>query len=463
MKDLLVEERALAPHPRRNPFRRPIAGDKFQTLEKRVHVIGGGGLIQRDPDPSAVEGTQVVTPILRRAQKLLRPSLQRDGDGVEEVLPLRFHPGLPQPVDQPPGQSVNPVRDLAQPPRPVVNGIHRGDHRQEHLGGADVGGRLLPTDVLLTGLQGQPVGRPAGAVHRDSHQSARKPALEGITARQVGRMRTAESQRHPESLGRSDAQVRPEGGRFFQHGEGQGVRRHHQQASEGMHLLREDLVIVNGAQSVGILDEGPDQPAPIRHLHPLPVANHQVDPDRLGPGPQDVQRLRMAVPVGKEDGPLPIRPRRQGHRLRRRGPLVQQRGVGHIHPGQVGNDRLEVEQGFQAPLRDFSLVGSVGRVPSRVLKDIALDHGRHDGAVIALPDERFGNPVARHDPTQLPEGGGLGQCLRQNQLLLEADRFRNRIVDQLLERLVTELPQHLRAAFRRRTDVPLREARGYEH
>jgi hypothetical protein len=41
------------------------------------------------------------------------------------------------------------------------------------------------------------------------------------------------------------------------------------------------------------------------------------------------------------------------HRFRRGGGLVQQRRVGHLHRRQVGDHRLEREQRFQAPLRDF--------------------------------------------------------------------------------------------------------------
>jgi hypothetical protein len=40
----------------------------------------------------------------------------------------------------------------------VVDGVHRGDDGEQHLGGADVGGGLLAADVLLAGLQREAVG-----------------------------------------------------------------------------------------------------------------------------------------------------------------------------------------------------------------------------------------------------------------------------------------------------------------
>ena len=46
-----------------------------------------------------------------------------------------------------------------QPFGAVIDRVHRGDDRQQHLRGADVGGRLFAADMLLAGLQRQPIGR----------------------------------------------------------------------------------------------------------------------------------------------------------------------------------------------------------------------------------------------------------------------------------------------------------------
>ena len=59
-----------------------------------------------------------------------------------------------------------------QPVGAVVAGVHRGDHRQQHLRGADVAGGLVPADVLLAGLQREPVGRGAVGVQRHPDQPA---------------------------------------------------------------------------------------------------------------------------------------------------------------------------------------------------------------------------------------------------------------------------------------------------
>ena len=60
--------------------------------------------------------------------------------------------------------------DVREPLRPVIDRIHRGDHRQQHLRGADVGGRLLAADMLLAGLQRQPIGR----LRRANRSTARR-------------------------------------------------------------------------------------------------------------------------------------------------------------------------------------------------------------------------------------------------------------------------------------------------
>jgi hypothetical protein len=48
---------------------------------------------------------------------------------------------------------------------------------------------------------------------------------------------------------------------------------------------------------------------------------------------------------------------------------------------------LVVEEGFEAALRDFGLVGGVGAVPTRILEDGPAEDRRCDGSVISEADE----------------------------------------------------------------------------
>ena len=51
----------------------------------------------------------------------------------------------------------------------VVDGIHSSDDREQNLSGADVAGRLLATDVLLSGLKCEAVSRCTLGVNRDAY------------------------------------------------------------------------------------------------------------------------------------------------------------------------------------------------------------------------------------------------------------------------------------------------------
>ena len=69
---------------------------------------------------------------------------------------------------------------------------------------------------------------------------------------------------------------------------------------------------------------------------------------------------------------------RHRHRLGRRGRLIQQRGVGDLHAGQLADHRLEIQQRFQPALRDLRLVRRVGGVPAGIFQHVAQDHRRRD-------------------------------------------------------------------------------------
>ena len=55
-------------------------------------------------------------------------------------------------IGQPHGAGMNGLGYLAQTARPVIDRVHAGRHGEQHLRCADVRGRLLPADVLLSGL-----------------------------------------------------------------------------------------------------------------------------------------------------------------------------------------------------------------------------------------------------------------------------------------------------------------------
>ena len=94
-----------------------------------------------------------------------------------------------------------------QPLRAVVDGVHRGHHREQHLRGADVARGLLAPDVLLAGLQRQPEGRAALGVLRHADEAPGHVALVLVLHREEGGVRTAVAQRHAEALRRAERDV----------------------------------------------------------------------------------------------------------------------------------------------------------------------------------------------------------------------------------------------------------------
>ena len=67
---------------------------------------------------------------------------------------------------------------------PVVRGVQAGDHREQHLRGADVARRLLAPDVLLARLQREPERGAALRVDRHADEPTRQRALVLVARRE---------------------------------------------------------------------------------------------------------------------------------------------------------------------------------------------------------------------------------------------------------------------------------------
>ena len=133
--------------------------------------------------------------------------------------------------------AVHPARDAAQALGPVVHGVHGGDHGQQHLRRADVRRRLLAPDVLLAGLQRQPVGGAALGVDREAHQPAGQVPLEPGLDRHERRVRAAVPERHAEALRRADDDVGAPLPRRLEQGQGQEVGGDRHQRAARVRLL----------------------------------------------------------------------------------------------------------------------------------------------------------------------------------------------------------------------------------
>ncbi|MCY1291050.1 hypothetical protein D9M70_402210 [compost metagenome] len=371
------------------------------------------GLVHRYTNAHLVQRAQVDACCPGGGMQLIHRAAGDDAQGVEEMALLHPVAELRQALGQDGGQPVHAPGDAGQALRAVVDGVHAGDVGQQHLGGADVAGGLLAADVLLAGLHGQAQGRLAVAVDGDADQAAGHVALEGVAGGEVGRVRATEAQRHAEALGAAEGDVGTELAGRGQQGQGQQVGGHRHQGADGMETLHQFAVVVEVAVAGRVLQQGAEVGAGVAEL--TLVADHYLDAQRLGAGAQHVEGLRVAVLRGEEGvaGLVLAQALAEGHGLGGGSAFVEQGGVGDRQAGEVADQGLEVQQGFQAALGDFRLVGGVGGVPGRVFQQVAQDRAGGVAGVVALADVVLEQLVLRGDGLDRGEGFSLALAGRE--------------------------------------------------
>ena len=163
----------------------------------------------------------------------------------------------------------------------------------------------------------------------------------------------------------------------------------------------------------------------------LGVADLDLDAERPGARFEHRERLGMAVAVREEHRRVAVGDApRHGHGLGRRRGLIQERGVRDLHTAQVDDHLLEVQKRLEPALADLGLVGGISRVPARILQDIAPDHRRDDGTVIAHAQHRDEHPVAVAHAAQIAERLTLALGLGERERLGDADRCGYRLLDE---------------------------------
>ena len=354
-------------------------------------LVVGHGLVERHVH----QATAGVAHVEARVQGPRHPRFGIVGlhtHGVEKHRVLHVVPGLSQRRRQGPGTVVDRFGDASQPLGPVVHRVKPRDHRQQHLRGADVAGRLVAADVLLAGLQRHPQRRLAPRVAREADDAPGHTPRVFLVRGQEARVRTAVAHRHTETLGAAHGDVgAPRSGSRGQAAGKKVGRRHHQRfgpvgdigqrlqlgwvihASVGRRRLHQHPAVVGGLSGVAV-----HRPHDHRHAH------------RLGAGLHHRDGLRVHVVSHIEARLFATRNRQaHAHRLGRGGGFVQQRRAGQRQAREVAHHGLEVQDRLHPSLGDLGLVRRVGRVPRRVLHDVAQNHRRRACAVVALADQRL--------------------------------------------------------------------------
>jgi len=329
----------------------------------------------------------------------------------------------------------------------VEKGVHGGEDGEENLGGADVAGGAVAADVLFAGLEGEAIGGAAGGVLGDADESAGEEALVGELGGEVGGVGAAEADGDAKALGVSDSDI---GAEFARRGEKEKGERIGDNDGEGARvadLFQSGTEVVNAAVGFRVGEDAGEEfrgevGGELGRFVNFPTEDGGAGVDDGGGGgveaggdPEGVAFRLVDGSVGEEDG------------LSGGGALVEEGGVGDLHPGEFEDHGLEVEEGFESALGDLGLVGGVGAVPAGILDDVAAEHGGRDGAVVAESDQGAAGLILGEDFFEFRQGGGFraggGKVRRRG----GGEAGREGRLDEIFERLEAEKGEHLLLVF----------------
>ena len=249
-------------------------------------------------------------------------------------------------------------------------------------------------------------------------------------------MRAAEAERHAEALGVADHDVGAPFARRLEQGEREQVGGHRDQAAARVHGLRHRRVVADVAPGVWVLQQDTET---VDRSRVRGRAHHQLDAEAVGAGAHHLQGLRVDVVGDEERSTSPSTRAGRGPWPRRRGGLVQQRGVGDVHAGEVGAHLL-VTSAPSGP-GDLRLIRG-GRCTGGVSRCCAGSPAIA-GAVVALADEAAEDVVPARDRADRASASssdcGAGGSSPSPDLMLAGDGGGHR-----LRRVVTDDFEHAR-------------------
>jgi len=140
------------------------------------NVFACGGFVQADADKTRTSaGVAAQVDALGQCLGVQGVSRLRagavHGEGVKGGAMQQRCAELLQAFGQHSGVAGNALRDPLEAIRAMIDRVHAGHYRRQHLRGADVRCRFFAADVLFTRLQRQSVGGFAVHVHAHAHQT----------------------------------------------------------------------------------------------------------------------------------------------------------------------------------------------------------------------------------------------------------------------------------------------------
>src|SRR5579862_1090577 len=157
----------------------------------------------------------------------------------------------------------------------------------------------------------------------------------------------------------------------------------------------ERLVIINGSVRCRILNERAEDA--VRKLECSGIADVNFDAERQCTRLNNGDYLGMTFIGNKKYAPFGtvLDAEAHGHSFGGGGGFIEQRRIGDFHAGEIDDHCLKIEERLEAALSDFRLIGSVLRVPSRILENISANDTGGNRIGIAGAKERAIDAILR--------------------------------------------------------------------
>ncbi len=274
-----------------DPLKAPLFADgPGKDLNDDVEVPDADRFIESDDNAFGVVLSEVHRRIVRFTQQAIHIfGADIDSNRIEVCRVQLPETQAGEGVFQSGSEAVDAGSNRLEAFGPVIDGVHRGHDRQQSLRRTDVGGRFIPTDVLLAGLQGKAVGVASLSIDRDSDQATGHGALEFAARRKKSGVGAAKTDGHAESLGVADDDIHaPLSGRR-QQSQRQQVRRRGDSQTPPATAFHELAIIVNLSILGRVLNQGAK--VTVDRIKILKVAGDDINAQWFGAAAQDVDRM----------------------------------------------------------------------------------------------------------------------------------------------------------------------------
>ncbi len=305
------------------------------------NVVCRGGLIHRETDAVIGGVAEVVAGCLGCGEDLGPSCADFHLDGVKKRRAGQLETCAAQRLGDDGSQPVHTCGDGAQTLRSMVDGVEPGHVGEQNLRGADVGVRLLATDVLFACLQRHAQRRLAAGILRYADDATGHGADVSFARGEEGGVRAAEPHRNAKALRRAERDVRPHRTWALEQHECQQIGRDCGHCTLRLESSDDGAQVGDLAVQVRVLQQGAEY---IVVFGLDSVAEDQVEAEVVCTRSDDVDGLRIAGRIDKECVGFRFRhPARHGHRFGGGRRLVEQRGIGQLQPCQVDDHLLVIQ------------------------------------------------------------------------------------------------------------------------